>query len=45
MADEPKIFIDEDWKARAQREKEELQKRAEDARKKLEQQQGGQAPK
>ena len=29
MADEPKIFIDEDWKARAQREKEELQKRAE----------------
>ena len=29
MADEPKIFIDEDWKARAQREKEELQKRVE----------------
>ncbi len=29
MADEPKIFIDEDWKARAQREKEELQKRIE----------------
>ena len=29
MADDPKIFIDEDWKARAQREKEELQKRIE----------------
>ncbi len=29
MADAPNIFIDEDWKARAQREKEELQKRIE----------------
>jgi hypothetical protein len=29
MADDPKIFIDEDWKARAQREKAELQQRIE----------------
>ncbi|NUM52532.1 MAG: DUF1844 domain-containing protein [Candidatus Hydrogenedentes bacterium] len=28
MADEPKIFIDEDWKAQVQREKEEAQKKA-----------------
>lgn len=29
MADEPKIFIDEDWKAQVQREKEEAQKKVE----------------
>ena len=29
MADEPKIFIDEDWKAQVQREKEEAQQKAE----------------
>ncbi len=31
MADEPKIFIDEDWKAQVQREKEEAQHKAESA--------------
>ncbi|MCC6798167.1 MAG: DUF1844 domain-containing protein [Candidatus Hydrogenedentes bacterium] len=31
MADEPKIFIDEDWKAQVQREKEEAQQKAESA--------------
>lgn len=30
MADEPKIFIDEDWKAQVQREREEARKKAED---------------
>jgi hypothetical protein len=29
MADEPKIFIDEDWKAQVQREKEEAQQKSE----------------
>lgn len=29
MADEPKIFIDEDWKAQVQREKEEAQRKGE----------------